>query len=86
MAPPDALCPRSRVLKLVCPIPRIESTYHTGEFATDIVMDNQGEQDNRYHGAYFGYAGSLLTTEAACGFRTGSRWAMSIYLPLNRAQ
>jgi hypothetical protein len=66
------------VLKLVWPNPTaIESTYHTGEFATDIVMDNQGEQDNRYHGAYFGYAGSLLTTEGRLRFPYWFQMGMS---------
>lgn len=39
----------------------IQSDYRIGEFANDIIVDNNGEGDNRNRGAYYGYAGILLS-------------------------
>lgn len=59
----------SDAFKQVWPNPTpLESSFHTSPFATDIVMDNAGESDNRYHGAYFGYAGSLLMTDGRLSY------------------
>src|SRR5580658_6580061 len=54
----------SSVFKQVWPNPTpLESAYNTSEFDNDIIINNEGEVDNRYRGVFFGYGGSLMNNE-----------------------